>query len=81
MVKGCPLLEYIDLHVNASENHFHTELITLASLQRLRSVFIYLYVGINRREMTLREIVDLRVSLIAIVEQGLLEVRNISLSL
>ena len=44
MAKGCPLLEHIDLHVEA----IHVdELIALSSLRRLRSVFIHMHVNDN----------------------------------
>ena len=76
--KGCPQLEYIDLKVCARENPLPAELIALASLPSLRSVLILMFGCRNSRKMTPEEIEDLRVSLTAIVEQGLLEVSYIS---
>ena len=74
VAKGCPLLEYFDLHVEAGwQNPLHIEvLIALSSLRRLRSVFINMYVNSGTMTPTQKE--DLRVSLYAIAEQGLLEV-------
>ena len=74
--KGCSLLEYIDLAVERMyrQNPQYAELIALASLRSLRSVFIDMH-NRNSRIMTPKEREDFRDSLDAIVEQGLLEVR------
>ena len=76
IAKGCPLLEYIDLHVICRENLLHIDvLIALASLRRLRSVFIHMFVGSKSESISPAERKGFRVSLDAIVEQGFLEVR------
>ena len=72
--KGCPLLEYIDLYVNARENPLHAELIALSSLRNLRSVFIHIGFSRDSRRFSPKDREDFLVSLDAIVEQGLLEV-------
>ena len=76
VAKGCPLLEYIDLQVVWIENSLHIDVLTaLASLRHLRSVFIEMYDSVESRTMmTPQEKEGLRVSLEAIVDQGLLEV-------
>ena len=72
--KGCPLLEYIDMGLVVDmEDLLPANLIALASL-RLCSVFISVYFS-PLREITPEEIEDFRVSIDAIVEQELLEVR------
>ena len=70
--KECPQLEYINLDVRGSENPPYTELIALSSLRCLRSLFINM--NVNPGGKTPMEKEDLRVSLYAIAEQGLLEV-------
>ena len=75
VTKGCPLLEYIDLHaVSRGEDPLYAELISLSCLRCLRSVFIHMRVDRQGQGMTPEESEDLRVSLDAIVDQGLLEV-------
>ena len=72
--KGCPLLEYIDLTVEVVEYPLLAELIALANLRGLRSVFIHMDFCRHRLQVRPADREDLRVSLYAIVEQGLLEV-------
>ena len=72
--KGCPLLEHIDLVVGGRENPPYAGLIALASLPRLRSLFITMYVYKCPRAITPEEKEDFRVSFDAIIGQGLLEV-------
>ena len=72
--------------MDGSENTMYAaELIELASLRRLRSVFIEIRGDYDPQlqKITPNEIVDFRASLDTIVDQGLLEVRegNISPSL
>ena len=75
VAKGCPLLEYIDLEVATYwGNPLYAELIALASLRRLRYVFISMYFSLNSRKITPPDREDFRVSLYAIVGKGLLEV-------
>ena len=75
VAKGCPLLEYFDLSAEVVENPLYTELIALAKLRRLRSVFIGICVEEHLRGITPEEGEHLRASLQAIIDQGLLEVR------
>ena len=77
VAKGCPRLEHIYLSLATSDDHLFAELIALSSLRCLRSIFIRMDV-FDEIMPTSEEGEDFRVSLDAIVGQGLLEVNNIS---
>ena len=72
--KGCTLIEYIELNVIAIENPLFSELSALSSLRRLRSVFINMQIDHDSPSISSEDSEHFRVSLDAIVEQGLLEV-------
>ena len=80
--KGCPLLEFIDFGLEgtvAEAENAHSplhvgELAALASLRRLRSAFIHIFIRHDSRRIMPTDKEDLRVSLDALVGQGRLEV-------
>ena len=79
VAKGCPLLEYIDLFVDVrEEDPLYPELTPLSSLRHLRSAFIHVNFKWYGMPSANRE--DFRLSLDAIVEQGLLEVSMTTIS-
>ena len=75
--KGCPQLEFIDCGVDGSQNQLPAKLIALSTLRCLRSVFISIDLALftlNSHRITPEDREDIRLSLDAIAEQGLLEV-------
>ena len=77
VAKGCPLLELVYLNVCWREDPVLAGLIALSTLGRLSSLFIYVHFSDrNSPAITPADSEAIRVSLDAIVERGLLEVRK-----